>query len=191
MNSCTANNTALAAVLALIASIALVGFAQGAQKRATGHPRLFTTAAGLAELRRKVAAEAWRARLLERVKRKADSGNNVAAAIYGAIAQDKQYGERARKHLLQSARRFDPGRPDAKYPWGPSAADAIAYDFAAPIMSDEERQVVEDYLRRLALVAIEYHGKTICGGWRSLPSSITRATRSRRTCRSCATGASV
>jgi hypothetical protein len=121
------------------------------------HPNVFVNAHELEHLRLKLKAEPWRARLLEQVKHDADAGNPVAAAVVHALTTDRDYGAKARAHLLQRAKEFIPGRPGAQYPWGPEAGNAIAFDLVAPLLSASEQQAVVDFLRQLARDAIQYH----------------------------------
>jgi len=121
------------------------------------HPNLFITADGLRELRLKLDTEKWRADLFEDVKKDAASGNVVASAVVYALTQDVQAGNRVRNHLVQRARGYVPKNPNAQYPWGPEAADAIAFDFAAPLLTPDEQEAVTAYLRALALDGIDYH----------------------------------
>jgi hypothetical protein len=121
------------------------------------YPNVFVNAQELDHLRLRLKTEPWRARLLEQVKRDADAGNPVAAAVVHALTEDRDYGVKVRMHLLQQTRDFVPGRPGAQYPWGPEAGDAIAFDLVAPLLSAGEQQAVVDFLRQLARDAIRYH----------------------------------
>jgi hypothetical protein len=121
------------------------------------HPNLFVNAKELEQLRVKLQAEPWRAKLLEEVKQDADGGNPVAAAVVSALTGDGVYAMKVRAHLLQQARDFVPGRPGAQYPWGPEAGAAIAYDLVAPLLPAGEQDDVARFLRQLALEAIKYH----------------------------------
>lgn len=121
------------------------------------HPNLFVNAGELDQLRMKLKTEPWRARLLEQVKKDADGGNPVAAAVVYAMTKDRACGSKVRAHLVQQAKDFVPGRPGAQYPWGPEAGTAIAFDLAAPLLSAGEQQAVAGFLRQLALDAIKYH----------------------------------
>ena len=75
------------------------------------HPHLLVNAGDLEQLRMKLKSEPWRARLLDEVKKDADGGNPVAAAVVYAIAGDRACGAKALAHLLQQAKDFVPGRP--------------------------------------------------------------------------------
>jgi len=121
------------------------------------HPNLFVNAGELEQLRMKLKTEPWRTRLLEQVKKDADGGNPVAAAVVYAMTEDGACGSKVRAHLVQQAKDFVPGRPGAQYPWGPEAGSAIAFDLAAPVLSAGEQQAVAGFLRQLALDAIKYH----------------------------------
>jgi hypothetical protein len=129
----------------------------GTLQAAPQYPNLFVNARELDHLRLKIKTESWRARLLEHVKQDADAGNPVAAAVVHALTEDRGYGAKVRGHLLQQAKDFVPGRPGAQYPWGPEAADAIAFDLVAPLLSAREQQAVVGYLRQLARDGIQYH----------------------------------
>jgi hypothetical protein len=137
--------------------ILLVLGGAGILRAAPQHPNLFVNASELDQLRMKLKTEPWRARLLEQVKKDADDGNPVAAAVVYAMTGDRVYGAKVRAHLLQQAKDFVPGRPGAQYPWGPEAGSAIAFDLAAPLLSTSEQQAVAGFLRQLALDAIKYH----------------------------------
>jgi hypothetical protein len=121
------------------------------------HPNLFVNARQLEQLRSKIKTEPWRAKLLDQVKKDADAGNPVAAAVVYTIAQDQAYGAKAREHLVRQAKDFVPGRPGAQYPWGPEAGSAIAFDLAAPLLTAEEQKAVAGFLRHLAQDGIKYH----------------------------------
>jgi hypothetical protein len=111
----------------------------------------------LDQLRVTLKTEPWRARLLEQVKKDADGGNPVAAAVVYAMTGDRACGAKVRAHLVQQAKDFVPGWPEAQYPWGPEAGGAIAFDLAATVLSAGEQQAVTGFLRQLALEAIKYH----------------------------------
>ena len=120
----------------------LHAFGGGILYAAPQHPNLFVNAGELDNLRIKLKTEPWRARLLEQVKQDADGGNPVAAAVVYAMTEDLVYGAKVRAHLVQQAKSFVAGQPGTQYPWGPEASNAIAFDFAAQLLSADEQQAV-------------------------------------------------
>ncbi len=142
-----------AAILCTVLELGGAGMLSAAPQ----HPNLLVNAGELEQLRVKFKSEPWRARLLEDVKKDADGGNPVAAAVVYAMTGDRACGATVRRHLLQQAKDFVPGRPGAQYPWGPEAGSAIAFDLAAPLLSSAEAEAVTCFLRQLAVDAIKYH----------------------------------
>jgi Heparinase II/III-like protein len=141
---------------AFLGSLLALGSA-GVLHAAPRHPNLFVNAEEMRQLRLRLKTEAWRARLLEQVKQDADAGNPVAASVVYALTENPVDGEKVHSHLVRQAKDFVPGRPGAQYPWGPEAGPAIAFDLGALLLSDSEQQAVADFLRQLALDAIQYH----------------------------------
>ena len=145
----------------IVCVAAMAGFVVAAAAeqadRPVRHPNLFVNADELRELRLKLETEKWRAQLFEDVKADAASGNLVASAVVYAVAEDEQAGNKVRNTLVQQAQGFVPKNPNAQYPWGPGAGDAIAFDLVAPLLTPDEQQAVTTYLRQLALDGIDYH----------------------------------
>jgi hypothetical protein len=56
--------------------------------------------------------------------------------------------------VVLEAHDFVPGGPGARYPWGPEAGSAVAFDLAATLLSAGEQQAVAGFLRQLAEEAI-------------------------------------
>lgn len=126
------------------------------------HPNLLLNRDEIEQVKAKVREHAWAARLLERVKEKAqkDGGGLEAALAYALTGEDK-YAKAVRDRLLSDARdqapRYEKLDLKAEPEWGRWnwwGATAWAYDLAYDAFTPADRAEIERWLRTAARTII-------------------------------------
>jgi Alginate lyase/Heparinase II/III-like protein len=148
-------------VVALFAAWAL-GREAGGQAVAVRHPNLLLTQAEIEQIKVKVRENEWAARLLDRVKAKAQKdGAMLESALSYVLTGEVRYGASARKRLLEEARsemaKYEKLDIKAEPEWGRWSwwgATAWAYDLVFDACSAEERAQIEKWLRTAARTII-------------------------------------
>ncbi len=140
------------------------------------HPNLLLNREEIELVKEKIAKYPWAAAALEETKKHALGGREYGTfpydtywelcfldqALYYAFTGDRDFADRARGHLLGSARSMTPGLETvdlAAQPeygaWGNWGAVAWAYDLIYDTCSEDERAEIERWLRLVAQVIIE------------------------------------
>src|SRR5262249_4487427 len=122
---------------------------------AVRHPNLLLDQKEIEQIKLKIRDHAWAARLLDRVKHKAENdGALLEAALAYALTRNPKYASIARDRLLSEAREQLPHyeKLDVKAEpewgrWNWWGATAWAYDLAYDAIKPEERADVERWLR--------------------------------------------
>jgi hypothetical protein len=130
---------------------------QGADPKAVSvrHPNLLLNRAEIDEIKAKVKEQPWAARLLERVKAKAEKDEAaLEAALAYVLTDDPKYAVSVRKRLVREARdqmpHYEKIDVTAEPEWGRWTwwgALAWAYDLAYDAFTPDERTEVEEWLR--------------------------------------------
>jgi hypothetical protein len=138
--------------------------AQAAERQsvAVHHPNLLLSQKEIAEIKVKIREQAWAARLLGRVKAKAEKdGAVVETALAYALTGEAKYASSVRSRLVGEARdqtpRYEKLDVKAEPEWGRWnwwGAIAWAYDLAYDAFSAEERTEIERWLRTAARTII-------------------------------------
>lgn len=126
------------------------------------HPNLLLNRDEIEQVKAKVREHAWAARLLDRVKEKAEKdGSTLDAAIAFVLTGEKKYADAARGTLLREARDQLPEyqKLDIKSQpewgrWNWWGATAWAYDLTYDTFSPGERAEVERWFRTAAKTII-------------------------------------
>jgi hypothetical protein len=149
--------------LLVFASFAAIAAAEQESKSpAVRHPNLLLTRDEIEQVKVKVRENAWAARLLERVKTKAEKdGAPLEAALAYVLTGESKYAESARRGLLNDAREqmrhYEKLDINAEPEWGRWSwwgATAWAYDLAYDLFTSEERRELERWLRTAARTII-------------------------------------
>src|SRR5262249_38843185 len=145
-----------AAVLLLYSAPVFSAPAEAKQKSvAVRHPNLLLNPDEIAQVKLKVQKYPWAARLLDRVKAKAEKdGAAVETALAYVLTGQTNYARRLRNHLMNEAREYlrHYERLDVKAEpewgrWNHWGATAWAYDLAFDLFTTEERAELERWLR--------------------------------------------
>lgn len=126
------------------------------------HPNLLLSQDEIEQVKVKIREHAWAARLLERVKAKAEKdGAPLEAALAYALTGESKYADTARRQLLNEARNqmphYEKLEIKAEPEWGRWSwwgAIAWAYDLAYDAFTPEERTEIERWLRTAARTII-------------------------------------
>src|SRR5262249_45171217 len=129
---------------------------------AVRHPNLLLDQKEIEQIKLKIRDHAWAARLLDRVKHKAENdGALLEAALAYALTRDPKYASIARDRLLSEAREQLPHyeKLDVKAEpewgrWNWWGATAWAYDLAYDAFAADERAQLERWLRAAARTII-------------------------------------
>ena len=157
-------NKLIAWGLALLLIAPRVATAQAVERKTTParHPNLLLNSSEIEEVKVKVREHPWAARLLEKVRAKAENdGPALETALAFTLTGETKFAERARRKLLREAREQMPhyGKIDvnAEPEWGRWTfwgAVAWAYDLVYDTFSAEERREIEQWLRIAARTII-------------------------------------
>jgi hypothetical protein len=144
-----------------------LGSGVAAAEPAARHPNLLLNRDEIEQVKRKIRAHDWAARLFERVQALADepgrtTRNPREAALVYVLTGKKRYAQEVRQAIVGHARaelpKYDKldiqANPDFGA-WGPLQTIAWAYDLTYDAFSDDDRQLVERYLRTAARTIIE------------------------------------
>jgi len=152
------------AVLLLATGFATPMVAQDADQKsvAVRHPNLLLNKMEIEQVRLKVRDNAWAARLLERVRAKAEKdGALLEAALAYALTGQTNYARSARNRLMAEARdemrHYEKLDVKAEPEWGRWTwwgATAWAYDLAYDVFTADERVELERWLRTAAQTII-------------------------------------
>jgi hypothetical protein len=141
----------------------LLGPAQApAEPPRVKHPNLLLNADEIEQVKQKIKDHDWAARLFERVRALADEPGRTTrlpreAALVYALTGEKRYARDVRQALVGHARselpKYDKldveANPDFGA-WGPLQTIAWSYDLTHDAFTDDERELVERYLRTAA-----------------------------------------
>jgi hypothetical protein len=157
-------NASFAAGLIIFAALSAPLAAQEAQRKSVGvkHPNLLLNKEEIDQVKLKIKEHPWAARLLDRVKEKAEKDGAVLdSAIAFALTGEKKYADVARGTLLREARDQRPQyeKLDIKSQpewgrWNWWGATAWAYDLTYGAFSSEERAEIERWFRTAAKTII-------------------------------------
>jgi hypothetical protein len=150
--------------LFIFAALANAAPARGADEERcpARHPNLLLNRQEIDEVKLKVKEHPWAARLLDRVKERADKdGAALESALAYALTGDAKYARGARERLLGEAReqlpKYENLDVNAEPEWGRWTwwgATAWAYDLAYDAFTPDERAQVERWLRSAARTII-------------------------------------
>src|SRR5438132_1882965 len=150
--------------LLIFAAFGAAAAAQAAERQsvAVRHPNLLLNQKEIAEIKLKIRERAWAARLLDRVKAKAETdGAVLETALAYALTGETKYASSVRSRLMGEAREQMPHyeKLDVKAEpewgrWNWWGATAWAYDLAYDAFPSEERAAVERWLRTAAQTII-------------------------------------
>jgi len=151
-------------LLALLVFLAVAGTAAvpDAERSGVRHPNLLLNPAEIEQIKVKIREHGWAARLLERVKAKAEKDNAVLeTAIAYALTGQTNFARSVRQRLLADARdqmrHYEKLDVQAEPEWGRWTwwgAVAWAYDLAYDAFTADERAEVERWLRTAARAII-------------------------------------
>jgi hypothetical protein len=127
------------------------------------HPNLLLNQKEIDDIKLKVRDHPWAARLLDRVKAKAEKdGAALEAALAYKLTGDEKYARKVRSRLTGEAReemrvyeKLDIKAEPERGRWSHWGATAWAYDLAYDVFTAEERAEVERWLRTAARTIIE------------------------------------
>jgi len=151
--------------LLVLAALATPSQAQEAPPKPIGvtHPNLLLNQKEIEQIKLKIKEQAWAARLLERVKVKAEKEEAaLEAGLAYVLTGEAKYASIARRRLLREARDQMPryekldvkDEPEwGRWTWWGNIA--WAYDLAYGTFTAEERAEVERWLRAAARMIIE------------------------------------
>jgi hypothetical protein len=148
----------------VFAAFGAAAAAQGAGRKGVDvrHPNLLLNRQEIEQVKHKVREHAWAARLLDRVKAKAEQdGAAVETALAYGLTGEERYGRGVRERLLAEARdqmpRYEKLDVKAEPEWGRWSwwgATAWAYDLAYDACAPDERAEIERWLRTAARTII-------------------------------------
>jgi hypothetical protein len=152
-------NRPIIATAALLVT-AISGTAQ--DRNAARHPNLLLNKAEIEQVKVKVRENAWAARLLDRVKAKADKDDAaLETALVYALTGDAKYAERLRRRLISEARdqmahyaKIDVKAEPEWGRWTWWGATAWAYDLGYEAFTADERVEIEQWFRTAAKTII-------------------------------------
>jgi hypothetical protein len=157
-------NKLIAWGLALLLIAPRVATAQAVESKTTAarHPNLLLNSSEIEQVKVKVREHPWAARLLEKVRAKAENdGPALETALAFTLTGETKFAERARRKLLREAREQMPHYEkidvNAEPEWGRWTfwgAVAWAYDLVYDTFSAEERMEIEEWLRIAARTII-------------------------------------
>ena len=143
--------------LLVVAASGAAAVAQGSEPNgvAVRHPNLLLNLKEIEQIKLKIKEHAWAARLLDRVKNKAEKdGAALEAALAYALTGDPKYAGIARDRLVSEAReqlpQYEKLDVRAEPEWGRWTwwgATAWAYDLAYDACPAEERTEIERWRR--------------------------------------------
>ncbi|HVR87210.1 MAG TPA: right-handed parallel beta-helix repeat-containing protein [Planctomycetota bacterium] len=148
----------------LVTLAPLFGLQEAEPKRApVRHPNLLLTREEIEQVKLKVKEQAWAAKLLDRVKEKAEKENaTLEAALAYVLAGDPKYLRIAREHLLSDAKgqmshyeKIDVKAEPEWGRWNHWGSVAWAYDLVFEALTAQERDQIERWLRTAARTMIE------------------------------------
>ena len=144
---------------AALAVAFLAGSGACAAEPPVRHPNLLLNREDIEQVKQKIKDHDWAARLFERVRALADDAGRTGrnpreAALVHVLTGERRYAQAVRQAVVGHARSQLPkyqtldlrANPDFGA-WGPLPTLAWAYDLTYDAFSDEERQLVEHYLR--------------------------------------------
>ena len=146
-----------ALVLLTLASFFLVCATAAAETAPRRRPYLFPDSERQRVLDR-IARFDWASRQYEAIKAGADRGDPGDAALVHALEGGDHYAARVREHLLAWVRRSTPsldadiaagGHRENNMYWYWNTDEARWYDLVHPALSDDDRQTIETYFRKL------------------------------------------
>lgn len=153
------NNSVLRVALGMIVLLfSMLSVSLNAGEKTTPsiqHPNLLLNRTEIEQIKLKVQQHAWAARLLERVKAKADAEDSaMESALAYVLTGESKYARKVRERLIREARDEMPHYENldvkAEPEWGRWTwwgATAWAYDLAYDAFTAEERIEVERWLR--------------------------------------------
>ena len=141
------------------------GSAVAEERPPVRHPNLMLNREEIEQIKEKTQKHEWAAKLFEQLKDIADNGPGYRpreSALAYVLTGDARYGEDAR-HRLTSEASYSIGRYEAVDlevepefgAWSALGEWAWAYDLAYDVLSDDERALVERWLRIAAETIIE------------------------------------
>jgi hypothetical protein len=148
--------------LLVFAAFSGVAAAQEAERKAVRHPNLLLNQQEIDQIKLKVRDHPWAARLLNRVKAKAEKDDAILeTALAYALTGGSKYKRSVHDRLLGEARdqipRYEKLDVKAEPEWGRWTwwgATAWAYDLAYDAFSADERTEIERWLRTAARTII-------------------------------------
>src|SRR5262245_62078825 len=146
-------------LLPLVLGISMSSGAAEAPQARPRHPNLLLDRTEIEAVKAKIARYPWAAAALAKTKEhalngRADDNGFLDQALYYAFTGDRSFADRARGHLLESARnepaeyqKLDPAKNPEFGSWNLWGALAWTYDLVYDTCSDEERARIEDWFR--------------------------------------------